>query len=77
MCEVIGDLQIELIEKDKNKKLKTINKGYSIEAKLDSKIKKVELDDIDEKTNIPYKDTLNCTTEKLSVLKRMGGNRKK
>ncbi|NFV12118.1 DUF4445 domain-containing protein [Clostridium sporogenes] len=72
MCEVIGDAQIELIEKDKNKKLKTINKGYSIETKLDSKIKKVELNDIDEKNNIPYKDTLNFITEKLSVLKRMG-----
>ncbi|ENK1243479.1 ASKHA domain-containing protein [Clostridium sporogenes] len=72
MCEVIGDAQIELIEKDKNKKLKTINKGYSIETKLDSKIKKVELNDIDEKTNIPYKDTLNFTIEKLSILKRMG-----
>ncbi len=43
MCEVIGDAQIELIEKDKNKKLKTINKGYSIETKLDSKIKKVKI----------------------------------
>ncbi|EJP6471192.1 DUF4445 domain-containing protein [Clostridium botulinum] len=72
MCEVIGDAQIELIKKDKNKKLKTINKGYSIETKLDSKIKKVELNDIDEKNNIPYKDTLNFITEKLSVLKRMG-----
>ncbi|WP_409069778.1 ASKHA domain-containing protein [Clostridium sp. FAM 1755] len=72
MCEVIGDAQIELIEKDKNKKLKTINKGYSIETKLDSKIKKVELNDIDEKNNIPYKDTLNFITKKLSVLKRMG-----
>ncbi len=40
ICEVKGDAQIELIEKDKNKKLKTINKGFSIEIKLDSKIKK-------------------------------------
>ncbi|MGU9538734.1 ASKHA domain-containing protein [Clostridium tepidum] len=72
MCEVIGDAQIELIEKDKNKKLKTINKGYSIETKLDSKIKKVKLNDIDEKNNIPYKDTLKFATKKLSVLKKIG-----
>ncbi len=40
ICEVIGDAKIELIAKDKNKKLKTINKGFSIKTKLDSKIKK-------------------------------------
>lgn len=51
----MGDAKIELIAKDKNKKLKTINKGFSIETKLDSKIKKIELKDVDEKTNIPYK----------------------
>ncbi|MBY6828997.1 (Fe-S)-binding protein, partial [Clostridium botulinum] len=50
----------------------TINKGFSIETKLDSKIKKIELKDVDEKTNIPYKNTLNFKTEKLSVLKRIG-----
>lgn len=72
ICEVMGDAKIELIAKDKNKKLKTINKGFSIETKLDSKIKKIELKDVDEKTNIPYKNTLNFKTEKLSVLKRIG-----
>ncbi|MCR1974342.1 ASKHA domain-containing protein [Clostridium sporogenes] len=72
ICEVKGDAQIELIEKDKNKKLKTINKGFSIETKLDSKIKKIELKNVDEKINIPYKNTLDFTIEKLSVLKRIG-----
>ncbi|CBZ03373.1 putative electron transfer protein [Clostridium botulinum H04402 065] len=77
ICEVMGDAKIELIAKDKNKKLKTINEGFSIETKLDSKIKKIELKDVDEKTNIPYKNTLNFKTEKLSVLKRIGKIRKK
>ncbi|EJO5346627.1 DUF4445 domain-containing protein [Clostridium botulinum] len=72
MCEVIGDAKVELIEKDKNAKLKTINKGFSIETKLDSKIKKVKLSSLDEKTNIPYKNTVDYTIEKLSVLKRVG-----
>ena len=72
ICEVMGDAKIELIEKDKNKKLKTINQGFSIEKQLDSKIKKIELKGVGEKTNRPYKNTLNFKAEKLSVLKRIG-----
>ncbi|AYD39748.1 DUF4445 domain-containing protein [Clostridium fermenticellae] len=72
MCQVMGDAQIELIARDSNKKLKTINKGFSIEVPLDSRIRKIEIKDIDEKTSIPYKNTLNVITEKLSVLKKIG-----
>lgn len=72
ICEVNGDAQIELIEKDRNKKLKTINRGFSIETKLNSKIKKVNLKNIDEKINLPYKNTLSVSVDKLSVLKNIG-----
>ncbi|NLJ99178.1 MAG: DUF4445 domain-containing protein [Tissierellia bacterium] len=54
MAEVLGDVEVELIEK--KKALKTINKGFSIDVEIDSPVKLVRLPEIDGTSPIPYAD---------------------
>ncbi|GAA0737136.1 ASKHA domain-containing protein [Clostridium oceanicum] len=72
MCTVEGDAEVQLIEKNAKSKLKTINEGFSINAKLNSRIGKTKLDLIDKKRNISYKSSIGFNVNKLSVLKKIG-----
>lgn len=70
LARVKGDVKVELLKEEKS--LKTINRGFSIETKIESSIKKVSLSSIDEKDFIPYKDTLDYKVKNINVLKKIG-----
>ncbi|MBZ2174709.1 ASKHA domain-containing protein [Schnuerera sp. xch1] len=54
MAEILGDVEVELIEKQKV--LKTIDKGFSIDVEIDSPVKLVRLPEINQSSSIPYVD---------------------
>lgn len=70
MTKVKGDVQIKLIKKLST--LKTINKGVSIDTKLDSSIKKVELSPVTSKNYIPYEKRIDYKVDNLSIFKKIG-----
>lgn len=70
IARVKGDVEVELL--NKNKSLKTINRGSSVEVKLNSNIKKVILPDICEKNFKPYMNTLDYKIENINVLRNIG-----
>lgn len=68
LAEVIGDVEVELIEK--KKVLKTISKGYSIEAPLDSPIKLVSLPQIERTSPVPYVDSLGYKVDSPEIYRK-------
>ncbi len=68
MAEVLGDVEVELIEK--KKVLKTISKGYSIELPLDSPIKLVSLPEIDKASFVPYLDSLGYKVDSPEIYRK-------
>ncbi|TJX13732.1 DUF4445 domain-containing protein [Tissierella creatinini] len=68
MAEVLGDVEVELIEK--KKVLKTISKGYSIDAPLDSPIKLVSLPEIDKASSVPYVDSLGYKLDSPEIYRK-------
>lgn len=70
ITRVKGDVNIELLNEDKN--LKTINRGFSNDVEIDSSMKKIKLPNIDEKNFIPYKDTVEYKFKNINVLKKIG-----
>ncbi len=69
LAEVLGDVEVELIEK--KKVLKTISKGYSIEVPLDSPIKLVTLPQIDRSSPVPYVDSLGYKVDSPEIYRKM------
>ena len=70
IARVKGDVRLEFLNEEKS--LKTINRGFSIETKVDSSIKKIKLSSIDERNFVPYKDTLACSVRDINVIKKIG-----
>jgi uncharacterized 2Fe-2S/4Fe-4S cluster protein (DUF4445 family) len=70
IAKVKGDVQIELLNESKS--LKTINKGTSIEVKINSSVKKIKLLNINEKSFIPYVNTIDYKIENINVLRGIG-----
>ena len=70
MARVKGDVILEFFNEEKT--LKTINRGFSIQTKLDSSIKKIKLSSIDERNFVPYKDTLGYRVRDINVIKKIG-----
>lgn len=56
MAEILGDVEVELIEKQKV--LKTINKGFSIDVEIDSPVRLVKLPEINRLSPVPYVDDI-------------------
>ncbi len=54
MAKILGDVEVELI--GKQKALKTINKGFSIDVSVDSPVKIVRLPEMNKSSSIPYAD---------------------
>lgn len=79
IAAVKGDVEVELI--NINKKLKTIDNGYSIEVCVNNEIKKIELPQMDENNPIPYIETVDeninsiLAFEKIAVIHRVGGDK--
>lgn len=74
ITKVLGDVDIELIDRDIE--LKTINEGYSINAKVDSDTKVVKLPQLDKESSTPYIDYLNYELSS-SILDKIASMHKK
>lgn len=69
MAFILGDVEVELIEKEKN--LKTINKGFSIDVSVDSLVKKVKLISINRKSAVPYADYLGYRFNSPNIFRKI------
>ncbi len=70
IAKVKGNVEIELIEEKKD--LKTINRGFSINAEIKSAIRKVKLPRIQFKNFLPYKNTLDYKVNRFNLIKNIG-----
>lgn len=70
LAKVKGNVTVEFLNEEKS--LKTINRGFSIETKVDCRIKRIKLPLLDEKNFSPYKDTLGCSVSDIDVIKQIG-----
>lgn len=70
LAKVKGDVTVELLKEEKS--LKTINRGFSIQTEVDSSIKRVRLPLFDERSFIPYKDTLDFRVSDIDLIKELG-----
>lgn len=69
MAKIIGDVEVQLI--DNGKILKTINRGYSIDAILDSSVKNIKLPVVNKQSSIPYVDYLGYHLNSMELYKRI------
>ena len=69
MAEVLGDVEVELLYN--NKKLKTINNGYSIEVETNNQIKKIQLPEMDKTSYIPYVETIDKNVNSIPVYEKI------
>ncbi|SHE42100.1 Uncharacterized 2Fe-2 and 4Fe-4S clusters-containing protein, contains DUF4445 domain [Tissierella praeacuta DSM 18095] len=69
MAMVLGDVEVELIRNEKI--LKTINKGVSIEAPVDSPVKIIKLPKIDKSNSAPYSDYLGYDFNSLGLYRKI------
>lgn len=67
LARIKGDVTVELLKEEKS--LKTINRGFSIQAEVDSSIKRSRLPLFDEKNFVPYKDVLDFNVSDINVIK--------
>lgn len=68
-ARVKGYVEVEILNKNNN--LNTINRGYSIDAKVECEIKEVKLPKIDFHDSIPYLDYLNYDASSINVYKNI------
>lgn len=69
MAKVIGDIEVELI--GSGEILKTINKGYSIGAIVDSSVKNIRLPMINRKDSSPYADYLGYSFDSIDLYREI------
>lgn len=69
MAKICGDLKLEI--PIRNKEIKTINRGYSVEVDIDSFVKTVKLPKIDRSNPIPYADIQRYNVETDSIYKKI------
>lgn len=69
MAMVLGDVEVELI--GKQKALKTINKGFSIDVSIDSPVKIVRLPEINRESSIPYADYLGYKVNSVDLYRKI------
>ncbi len=69
MAFVLGDVEVELIEKEKI--LKTINKGFSINVLTDSPVKKVKIIPINRKSTVPYANYLGYRFNSINIFRKI------
>lgn len=69
IAKIEGDVEVELIEEKKT--LKTINRGYSINADVDGEIKIEKFINSNE-TSTPLKELINYKVNKRQAIKRLG-----
>lgn len=70
LARVKGNATVELLKEEKS--LKTINRGFSIQIEVNNSIKRVRLPLFDEKSFVPYKDTLDFKVSDINVIKELG-----
>jgi len=69
MALVLGDIEIEFLEKEK--KLTTVNQGFSIEINSDSLVKNVNLPAINRESGMPYADQIPYKISSSSLYKKL------
>lgn len=69
MAAILGDVEVELIEKQKS--LKTINKGFSIDVSVDSPVKLVRLPEINKSSSIPYVDYIGYRVNSVDLYRKI------
>lgn len=69
ITRIEGDVEIELLDEDKN--LKTINKGYSIKVELDGELRLNKFTNSNTSLK-PLKELLNYKIDKLQAIKKLG-----
>jgi len=69
MVKILGDVEVELIEKQKI--LKTINKGFSIDVEIDSPVKLVNLPQINRTSSTPYIDYMGYKVSSSNLYKKI------
>lgn len=70
LARVKGDLCVELL-KSKGE-LRTINRGYGMDVKIDSPIQRILLPKIDKNNSIPYEEMIDYHIQSLGVYERLG-----
>ncbi|WP_035294780.1 ASKHA domain-containing protein [Clostridium sp. KNHs214] len=69
LARVKGDVEVELL--NSKKVLKTINRGYSVEAEIDSSIKKVKLPMKDKKNSTPYVEFIDYNINSVDIYEKI------
>lgn len=69
-ASIQGDIEITLLKFNSND-LKTINKGYSIDTKLESRFKKINLPKYDQSNSAPYIESLNYDIKNLKIYSKL------
>ena len=75
MAMVLGDVEVELIEK--NKVLKTIGKGFSIDVSIDSPVKILSLPEIDKSSSVPYVEYLGYKVNSMDLYNKIASMEEK
>jgi uncharacterized 2Fe-2S/4Fe-4S cluster protein (DUF4445 family) len=70
MATVLGDVELELIEK--KKVLKTISKGFSISVPVDSPVKIIKLPEIKKTSPVPYVEYLGYKPSSVKLYRKIG-----
>lgn len=69
VARVKGDVEVELL--NSKKVLKTINRGYSVDAEIDSSIKKVKLPMKDKKNSTPYVEFIDYDINSVDIYEKI------
>ena len=69
MAIILGEVEVELIEKERV--LKTINKGFSIDVPIDSPIKIKKLPEINKDSSVPYAEYLGYDFNSVELYKKI------
>ncbi|KNF08393.1 ferredoxin [Gottschalkia purinilytica] len=69
-ASIQGDIEVTLLKFNSND-LKTINKGYSIDTKLESRFKKINLPKYDQSNSTPYIESLNYDIKNLKIYSKL------
>lgn len=69
LARVKGDVEVELL--NSKKVLKTINRGYSVDAEIDSSIKKVKLPMKDKKNSTPYVEFIDYDINSVDIYEKI------
>ena len=69
MAVIFGDTDVELINSEK--KLKTINKGFSIDVCIDSPVRNIKLPKIQKESSLPYVDYLGYCLDSVQLYRKL------